>query len=735
MRRVLYVCIIFIGFLVLLSPLSLGIEEPEIVTLLIGFKTTGPEMTTQGEGLTRELYSLLQTLPYFSPLSRLEMEGELKRAGISQEEILENPRREYQLRGDIILLGELEREILYYHLYYPKKNTWQSASIPWEGQRKAITHFNNLLTNLLPQESIRSREKMMVTLPLSQHPLLVPGQTLYVTREYHQIYTHRHAQFFPDGEVVIGVIHIRGIDEERIGAMIIREDHPIRVGDRVGFPLDITTLGGLTLRTNPLGSRIYLGDCYLGVSPLTLENIPARMYTLTFTLDGYEKTDKSFTVKEGSITSGRVDLTPLPGQIKVTSNRRADVYIGDTKLGTTPWEGELPPGHYTIEVRAPGYPTVRRSFYCHSNREYRLFIPIYGRPGSLYVTTNPTGASVYYKGRRIGVTPFYWKDQEPGFYHLEIHKEGYERIEEEILIYSGEENRLHLFLEEAPGLFTFLTTPERANIYYEGRLKGLSPLTLELPRGVHHITIEKEGFATERIEVESYPEKREEVHTYLQQLYGTLHILSEPVGAEVYRGNEFLGITPLLLQDHKAGRFTFTLKLGDRTTNREVFIPPHETETLFVEIREESPLGGFILASYDRDIGLFGVEVGLSAGKRHQFELELTHLLSGKTGGYGTSYTEIWGRYQYSFFEGVGFYVGYQMILHPVESTGYSTGLALRLLDGRLGGRLGPYLREDTTGLLWEAWYRGWVESRINPMLKVGSRPQRDFFFSIGIGF
>lgn len=711
-------------------------EDVEILAAIIGFSATGPEMMVQGEQLSREIYSILSTLSYYNPLTREEMERQLVRAGLSREEILENPTREYSLDVDLVVLGEIRDRRVDYYLYTPKTNTWQSGHIPWEGVRKASSYFQRRFKELLPNETLENRVGSLLHLPSHHSLLLVPGQRLLVTRSYHQIYTNRIAKAFPDEEIIIGEVRIRDIGEDSIRATILEEEYPIEAGDRVGFPLNARGLGGLTLLSHPTESSLFLNRTYLGETPLTLKRIPAGTYRLSFERDGYERKEETFVVKEGEISEQAITLSPLPSRITITSNRKASLFIGGVEVGRTPWKGEIPPGFHTIEVKAPGYPRVERSFRAQSNRDYSFYLPIYGEPGSLYITTDPAGAQISLEGRSKGVTPFTMQDIEPGYYRLEINKKGYREIKEEILIYSGDKTQLHLFLEEAPGLFTFSTTPEGATIYWQNRRLGNSPLTVELPRGIHEIVLEKEGFKTERLMVESLPEKREEIHTPLTQLYGNLEILSHPSEAEVYLGEKFLGLTPLHLKEHPAGRFTFTLKReGKMVTRREVFIPPYETETLFVELRREPLFGGYLLASYDTGMGLMGLELGVTGGKRHGIELSLTHLLAPREGGYGFSFTELWGTYQYSFWEEVGFFVGSQYIVNPVKSTALCCGLSINLLDGRIEGRLGPYLRQDTTGILWEVTLRGWMESLVHPLFKIGGRPERSLFFSFGASF
>jgi hypothetical protein len=111
--------------------------------------------------------------------------------------------------------------------------------------------------------------------------------------------------------------------------------------------------GTLTVKTDPEGIEIWLGDKFIGQSPVIEKRIRPGRYTLKL-VDPAQHTSSSeeLLVQDGEPTVVERTISSKFGSLKITSSPQgADVYIA-TELGKTPVANDfMNPGRYRIEIR------------------------------------------------------------------------------------------------------------------------------------------------------------------------------------------------------------------------------------------------------------------------------------------------------------------------------------------------------------------------------------------------
>ncbi|MBV8641809.1 MAG: protein kinase [Verrucomicrobia bacterium] len=114
----------------------------------------------------------------------------------------------------------------------------------------------------------------------------------------------------------------------------------------------------VTLKSDPAGATIFMGDSELGKTPLTVE-LPPEPVELVSRI-GALKPVKREIVPDPNGTSV-IDFKHEYGLISLASDRAdSEVSIGGVNLGKLPIEGILPPGQHQVVVRAPGAPDQTR---------------------------------------------------------------------------------------------------------------------------------------------------------------------------------------------------------------------------------------------------------------------------------------------------------------------------------------------------------------------------------------
>ncbi len=103
--------------------------------------------------------------------------------------------------------------------------------------------------------------------------------------------------------------------------------------------------------------------------------------------------------------------------------------------------------------------------------------------------------------------------------------------------------------------------PAGAEVYLDGELQaGLTPLLIRrLSRGRHSLELRKGGYENSMRTI-MVPDIQPSRPVLLRQKSGTLLLQSNPPGAHVWKERQFLGVTPVLLEDLEAGSHELTLR-------------------------------------------------------------------------------------------------------------------------------------------------------------------------------
>ena len=114
--------------------------------------------------------------------------------------------------------------------------------------------------------------------------------------------------------------------------------------------------------------------------------------------------------------------------------------------------------------------------------------------GSLRIVTRPEGAEVLINGERRGATPL-TLSLNPGSHTLAVRAAGQERTVP-VTIAAGTSVEQHFDMNVVAaavlGTMSVVTTPAGARVTIDGRMRGVTPLTLaDLPAGEHRVLVER----------------------------------------------------------------------------------------------------------------------------------------------------------------------------------------------------------------------------------------------------
>ncbi len=118
-----------------------------------------------------------------------------------------------------------------------------------------------------------------------------------------------------------------------------------------------STSGTLTIRSNPVGAIVKLGDQLIGRTPLNNKEVPLGRHVVRLELDGYDSVSKVATIDAGSDEDlGTVNLKsnkPVSGLVALYNDayKGAKLFIDNQFVGVLPVKVELTEGNHRFTVR------------------------------------------------------------------------------------------------------------------------------------------------------------------------------------------------------------------------------------------------------------------------------------------------------------------------------------------------------------------------------------------------
>jgi hypothetical protein len=178
--------------------------------------------------------------------------------------------------------------------------------------------------------------------------------------------------------------------------------------------------------------------------------------------------------------------------------------------------------------------------------------------------------------------------------------------------------------------------PGGAEVVVDGTARGKTPLKLTLPAGEHTLEITGPS-GTRSLSFTLQPGVQLSQYIELsvpRQQAGRLEISSTPSGASVRVNGAARGVTPLIIDQIQARRYTVSMSLGGATVSRAVTVNAGGTASVFAALDAATPapgtVGGFIslnapfeMQVYDegRLIGTTMAERLMLPTGRHELEL------------------------------------------------------------------------------------------------------------------
>lgn len=291
--------------------------------------------------------------------------------------------------------------------------------------------------------------------------------------------------------------------------------------------------------------------------PLPIEK--ATVYLLTLT------TGKVITTIEETIESQWLVITPEPAD--------AAIYIDDVFVKAGAYTAKKKAGFYVYRVEAPLYHTEAGKVEIADSKK-ELNIKLKPAFGTVSITTTPEkDAKVIIDGKVLNSnTPCKSEALASGEHTVQVMKEMYQPTTQKVVVTDGQTTPLDFVMQPNFAEIT-LSASQEASLYINNQQKGTGSWNGRLTAGVYSLEAKLDKHRTAKQDIEVLAGDIKKVDLQPTPIYGSLDVLSTPLGATINLNGKEYGTTPNTINKLLIGDYTVTLsKSGFGSSSKTISI-------------------------------------------------------------------------------------------------------------------------------------------------------------------
>jgi hypothetical protein len=327
---------------------------------------------------------------------------------------------------------------------------------------------------------------------------------------------------------------------------------------------------------NAFGAQVWLNGQLQGQIPVILKVGDGR-HLVEIKKDEFESFTQWIEAKEGDRITVNPMLRPVQkarrGSILVEADvAGAEVYLdGNKHADLTPTIiTDVTEGPHVIEVRKEPAMPWRQSVNVVADKTVKVSAQLQatmgGAGGTVRVLANVDGARAFLDGTEMGVVPIDIKDIRPGPHVIEVKATGYLSGEKRVTVSAGSSEVLKFDLMPAAsgavGTLKIVSPVPEAVVFIDGENVGQVPQSREVSAGEHFVVVQQKGYKTFEQKLRIEPGQTITITAELKAA-GSLQVLSNPAGAQVYINGELFGPTPLRKDDLDVGEHVVKVQYPD----------------------------------------------------------------------------------------------------------------------------------------------------------------------------
>ena len=267
--------------------------------------------------------------------------------------------------------------------------------------------------------------------------------------------------------------------------------------------------GLLLLKTDPAGCDVQVDGVSVGVTPCLITHLAAKdAYTVRLRKAGYQSQTISvrFDGRKPLVREERLILAS--GTIDIQSEPSgAEVMVNGIARGTTPVRvTDVAKGRAVVKFHLDGFEDEIRELAINAGDVQNLPVVLRGLPGTMQLSSVPSGARLYVNNEARGTAPLTLRDLKAGTYEVRAELEGYGTETRTVVLGNGAAAREEFRLSNIMGRLEVRTCPPGVQVYLDGRSVGVTQskdpdaefsdiLSVEnVLEGEHTLVIKKDGY-------------------------------------------------------------------------------------------------------------------------------------------------------------------------------------------------------------------------------------------------
>jgi hypothetical protein len=342
--------------------------------------------------------------------------------------------------------------------------------------------------------------------------------------------------------------------------------NPVQAATAATVPINVEAKaappGGILIKTAPTGASVMMDGKPVGITPLTINQVPAGERPVTVEMPGFEATTVKASVRANEFTDmGTIPLTRSVGSLLVQTEPQDCAYAllsadGATEIrrGRTPEQvPNLPTGTYRVRFERSGWPAAEST--AEVTRQATGITSHRFGTGRMEIVTNPPGAEIRMGEKVLGVSPVQTELPAGDHRKLTASLAGYQTTSFDVKVLMGESIRTApIALAAQSATLSVVSIPDdlRYQVFAGAVLapgaaplqEGITPALLEkLAPGQYTVVINSPPWPVSSKVVQVGSQALSEVVHTLPS--GTLHVTSQPEGATVMVNGKDMGKTPM----------------------------------------------------------------------------------------------------------------------------------------------------------------------------------------------
>jgi hypothetical protein len=282
----------------------------------------------------------------------------------------------------------------------------------------------------------------------------------------------------------------------------------------------VPSTGSIVVTSNPSGAVAYLDGRSWQYTTATFTSVSVGAgHIVQVSMAGYQTYTASVNVVPGmsvQVSAGLVPVPPQSGSLSVTSEPNgADIYVDGQYRGPTPSiVPGLAPGSHTVRVHKAGYDEFISTVTVYAGQITRVPVTFSPPPpgvGSLEVSSDPAGASLFLDGHYMGLTPagdtYDLTSVTAGLHTVQLKLDDYQTYTQTVQVTAGRIITINARLSPVPpgpvkdttGQIVVTSSPAGAEVFLDNVFRGISPLTLpDIPDGSHIVMVRMAGYTDQQ---------------------------------------------------------------------------------------------------------------------------------------------------------------------------------------------------------------------------------------------